>query len=264
MAKQFNSAKLTFFVLDGNTAARNGSVSFRTYTDKVGALADLYPELAKKGLLSVGCMVQYVEGTDAQGRPRGKYFELSQSHRTFQVRDEQRDVNGILMSDFLRCSPFCEGSPNLLSGKALYRELNTAADAQVALDAGRVRAKATAKVYELIDAQDWSTISDLAAYIGIYNEPVEVKGHRVAEWAEKRPVDFFEIFNSGDRSIRALVRRAISESILHTKGSVVHWEDTIIGADEDKAVAYLVNNPQMLEALRERFEKKTESPKKKK
>jgi hypothetical protein len=257
MAKQFNSNKSKFFVLDGNVAARNGSVSFRTYTDFTGALAKKYPQLAEKGILGIGVGVQYVEGKDDKGKDRGKYFELSQSHRTFVVRDGQRDLNGVEMYEFLKNSPFCEGSPNLLGGKALFKELNNAGDAKVALDAGRMRAKATAKVYELVDTEDWNAIAELAAYIGVYDEPNEIMGHRVAEWAEKRPVDFFEIYESADRTIRALIRRALNEGILHTKGSVIHWEDTIIGTDEDKAVGYMLNNKEMVDALKERFNTKT-------
>lgn len=267
MAKSFNSNKLTYFVLDAAIAARNGSVSFRTYTDSTGALSKLYPNLLENGKLGVGVGVQYVDGKDNLGREKGKYFELSQSHRTFVVREGQRDLNGIKMEDFLRCSPFCEGSPNLISGKPLFRELNNAADAKIALDAGRQRAKATAKVYELVDNQDWTTIAELAAYIGIYNEPDEIMGHRVVEWAEKKPVDFFEIFDSADRTVRALIRRAINDGILHKKGEVIHWEDTILGVDEDKAIAFLIGNKGMADALKERFETKSsfkEAPKKKK
>lgn len=258
MAKSFNATKQKFFVLDGNVAARNGSVSFRTYTDSTGALAKLYPQLAEKSILGIGVGVQYVEGKDDKGRDRGKYFELSQSHRTFVVRDGQRDLNGILMYDFLRCSPFCEGSPNLTAGKALFSELDNAGKAKTALDAGRMRAKATAKVYELLDAEDWGTIAELAAYIGIYGESNEVAGHRVAEWAEHRPVDFFEIYNSADRALRAIVRRALNEGILHTKGTVIHWEDTILGSDEDRAVAFLINNKEIGDALKERLDTKVE------
>jgi hypothetical protein len=256
MAKQFNSTNNKFFVLDGNVAARNGSVSFRTYTDTTGALAKLYPQLAEKGVLGVGVGVQYIEGKDDKGQPRGKFFELSQSHRTFVVRNGQRDINGISMYDFLKNSPFCADSPNLTAGRPLFKELNSAQDAQIAIDAGRNRVKATAKVYELIDTNDEQAISELAAYIGVYDEPFEIAGHRVAEWAEKRPDDFFEIFNSADRAIRALIRKAIQDGVLRLKGSVIHWEDTIIGSDEDRAVQTLLSNKGMADALKERFETK--------
>lgn len=259
MAKTFNSSNNKFFVLDGNVAARNGSISFRTYTDSAGALAKLYPQLAEKGILGVGVGVQYIEGKDDRGQPRGKFFELSQSHRTFVVRNGQRDINGISMYDFIRNSPFCDGSPNLTAGKPLFSELDNALKAKVAIDAGRNRVKATAKVYDLIDQQDEQAISELAAYIGVYDEPFEVAGHRVAEWAEKRPDDFFEIYNSADRAIRALIRKAIQDGILHMKGSVIHWEDTILGSDEDRAVQALLANKGMADALKERFETKKET-----
>lgn len=250
MAKNFNSNKFKYFVLIPEVAAKGGQVSFRTYTDHANALG--------KGT-SVG--VQYVEGVDDKGRQRGKWFELSQSRRTFVVREGQKDTQGISMYDFLKNAPDCEGSPNAApDAKPLFREMNEAKDAKVALDSGKLRIKAAASAYDLDD----ETLAEIAAHIGYFEDADDLMRHRVVEYAEKRPEDYFEVLNSGDRSVRALVRKAISDGVLSKRGPVIHWKDTVLGNDEDKAVAKLIEDKAMLGALQENVDFKIDKKTKKK
>jgi len=251
MAKNFNTNNFKYFVLLADVAAKGGLVSFSTYTDHANALG--------KGH---GTGVRYTEGVDKKGEPRGKFFELSQSRRTFQVREGQKDINGISMYDFLKNSPECEGSPNLPQGaKPRFREMNDARDAEVALKSGKMRIRAAASALEIDD----STLKELAAHIGFFGESNDLMRHRVVEWAEKRPEDYFEVLESGDRSIRALIRIGLSTGILKKNGPIIKWEEAIIGNEEDSAVSKLMGDQDMLAALEERigFTTKKEKPSKK-
>jgi hypothetical protein len=251
MAKTYNSGKFKYFVLVPEVAAKGGSISFRTYTDHSNALGRGH-----------GVGVQYVEGVDDKGKARGKWFELSQSHRTFVVREGQKDAEGKLMYDFLKNSPDCEGSPNAAANaKPLFKEMNEAKDAKVAIESGKLRTKAQARVYDLEESKDFETLSELAAHIGYYEAPDEIMIHRVAEWAGKKPEDFFEVLDSGDRPIRALIRRALNSEILSKRGPVIHWDKTVIGNDEDSAVAKLIEDAAMLEALEQQTGIKTKKAK---
>lgn len=250
MAKNFNTNKFKYFVLIPEIAAKGGFVSFRTYTDHAGVL--------KKG---IGVGVQYVEGVDDKGKQKGKWFELSQSRRTFVVREGQQDIQGISMYDFLKNSPDCEGSPNAQpNSKPLFREMNEAKDAKVALDSGKNRIKAAASALDLDD----DTLTEIAAHIGYFGDTDDLMRHRVVEWAEKRPEDYFEVLQSGDRLIRALVRKAIADGVFTKKGPVIHWETTVVGNSEDDAVSKLMQDKAMLDALRENVDLKIEKKPKKK
>lgn len=240
MAKQFNSNKTKYFVLTQDVAAKGGVVSFRTYTDHANALG--------KGH---GVGVQYVTGVNDKNQPIGKWFELSQSRRTLQVRETDRDINGILMYDFIKNSPECEGSPNLAQNATpRYKEMNEAKDAVVAIASNKKRTKALAKVWELEESGDIETLAELAAHIGYFDEPNELMIHKLAEWAEKRPEDFFEILETGDRPVRAAIRKALHEGVFTKRGPVIYWESTVIGANEDDAVSKIITDKEIGDALK--------------
>lgn len=258
MAKQFNANKQKYFVLIPQTG-RDGSVfyknvSFRTYTDHANILG--------KGF-STG--VQYIEGTDDKGKPKGKWFEMnSTGRRRFMVREDQKDTQGISMYDFLKNAPDCEGSPNAPEGHTpLYREMNEAKDAKVANEANKIRTKAMATLYQLEEVGDWETLSEVGAHIGCFEEPGEILVHHIAEWTDKRPEDFLEVLNAGDRPVRAAIRKAINSGLFTKKETLIYWNNTLIGNNEDSAVARILEDKDMAEALKGILDLKKEKPKKK-
>jgi hypothetical protein len=97
---------------------------------------------SKDNAPSVGKVVKYVTSRDG-GKDKGKYFTWNESHRRFMVREGEKDVYGVTQYDFLKNAPECEGSPNgnyLPDGTqigVMYREMNEAKDAEVALNGVR-------------------------------------------------------------------------------------------------------------------------------
>lgn len=266
----FNSDNVCHFVLlpertferdpDGTLRERSGSLSFRTYTDIAGVFG------------RKGAGVMYVDGIDQNGRPKGKNFTIGQSHNAFVVRKDQADVNEISMFDFIANSPFCLGSPNgtyvddetAPDGKrqtnAYYKLMDSEGDAEIALDATERRAKAQLSAFTI----DEDTLVEVAAIgLGLLGPPTKIMRHKVVEWSGKRPADYFEILESGDRLYRAIIRKAIAEGTLTVKGSLIYWNLELIGGDENAAIKYLLDNKDVLNALQEAVDlKATVKPKK--
>lgn len=229
----YNADKFKRFVLCSEISAHGGTVTFRTYTDTANAHKQGY-----------GVAVQYVEGTNENGRPRGKWFSLDQSHRQFRCVDGQKDTTGLSMYDFIRFSPYCEGSPNL-KGDPLYRELNEERDAAIVLEADEARIKAGASALELDD----QTLSEMGAFIGQFGKPDKIMRLKVVEWAQRHPEEYNKILADGDRPYRALIRKGIKDGELETKGEIILWAGTVIGSDESAAVRKLMDDKDILDTL---------------
>lgn len=219
---------------------------------------------------SPGATVKYITSRDDKGRDKGKYFTWSESHRRFVVREGERDINGITQYDFLKNSPECEGSPNgtySADGNqtgVIYREMNTAKDAEVALEADHSRITAQANALAL----EPSVLAEVAAHIGVFASTEDpnalIMRVRVVDWAGKNPTDYFEVLNSGDREVRAVIKKALADGILTIKGTIIQWENTVIGSDENAAVARLIADPAVYSALKEKIDfKSAPSPVKK-
>jgi hypothetical protein len=265
--KTFSNTVYNFICADREMLAKGGSYSFRTYNDKVGAYGD-----------TPGMDVIFDDGTrDKRGVPTGKAFTLNQSHYNLQARETQTDVNKRKLVDFFLNHPACEGSPNgdyqtadgeelspkeimnreqlvsrIKTGEVIqtgvkFRLLDTAKDAKVKLEVGKRRAEAQVSASNL----DEQTLKEVAAHIGVFGEPDDLMRDQVFEWAGKKPIDYFNLLQAGDRAIRAIIRRSLSERILTTKGTSIYFQNTLIGSNEDTAVSTLQSDKNMLDALQE-------------
>lgn len=246
--KQFKPARFYNFVLaDRNLAAKGGEVAFNSYTDFAGAYTG-----------APGSPAMYVTSKDGSGRDKGKYFNLSQTHYNFTVREGEKDIYGRSQFDFLANYPGCEGSPNgnyIGEGEdrqqigVLFKLLDTAADAEIALETAERKTKAEASALEVDD----ETLKDLAAHLGYFGPADKKMRHQVYQWAGKRPIDYFEVLNSGDRAIRAIIRTAVQEGVFKKKESIVMWGSTVIGSTEDDAVSHLMRNKDVLDAVQKKM-----------
>lgn len=244
--KNFNSNSTSWFVLVGEgleKVSRGATHSFRGYTDHANAHG--------KG---PGKYIEYVTSKDAQGRDKGKWFVLDESRRKFQVREGECDINGISQFDFLKHSPDCEGSLNgyyvevegqQVQQGIMYRELNQAADAKVALEADSKRVNAQAKALSL----DATTLQELAAHIGVFGKPDDMMKVRVFEWASRRPDDFNQLLVAGDRSLRAVVKKALADGVLTQKGEIIYWGSSMLGANEDATISLLAQDETIYKSL---------------
>lgn len=258
MKQNFKLPEVTYFVLCGeglDVVNRGGIVGLaKGYVDHQGALLN--------GTLR-GKYVEYATSIDDRGREKGKYFRFDESLRRLMTRQYDTDVKGLSQYEFLKNYPTCEGSPYgeyveqdgvMVQIGVQFREMNDAKDAEVALEADALRIKAEGEAYNL----DEQTLSEVAANIGLFGKPDNMMRLKVVEYARKRPADFNKIMAQEDRAVRAIVRKAVNERVFNTKGSVIYWDQTLIGADEDSAVATLLKDASMLTALQEKLGLPTE------
>lgn len=268
-----------FVVTDRNMVAAGKGLSWRSYTDVNGVFG------------SPGIRIIFDDGSkDKQGNPIGKAFSVNQSHYKLQAREGQEDINGKPLVEIFRNAPFCLGSPNgtytdadgnLVSPKEVtnyknniikiktgeltqhnvkIKEMDDELDAKMALDTGVKRAEA-----QISSAQiDEDTLGEIAAMIGVFGKPDQTMRYKVYEFAGKRPLDYFKHLESGDRSVRALIRMALDKGILSQKGSVIYWDSTPMGSDENAVVASLLADTSMLTALKEKLDFKSDKKTKKK
>jgi hypothetical protein len=274
-------AKLTiydFIVADRNMVANGKGYSFRNYTDKAGVFEN------------PGAVVMYNDGSkDKQGRPVGKAFSVGQSHYKLQAREGQKDYDGMSLYDYFSNAPFCLGSPNgdyvdpdgnpvpiedvgkieqnlkrVKTGEirqlnVKIKLLNDEMDAQFALEAGLKRAEAQISSGQI----DEETLIQIAALIGEFNQPEKTLRLKVYEFAGRLPLDYFKHLNAGDRAVRALVRKGIADGVLKTKGTVILYGETILGNDENAAVATLLGDQAMMNGLSDAVKFKIDKKKKK-
>lgn len=268
-----------FVVSDRNMVAAGKGYSFRSYTDKVGHFGN------------PGMSVVYNDGTkDPQGKPIGKAFSVNQSHYKLQAREGQKDYDQKSMVEFFKYAPFCLGSPNgdytdadgnpvnleevksiqsnlvkiktgeLKQHNVKIKLMDDELDAEMALDTGIKRAEA-----QISSAQvDEETLSEIAAMIGVFGKPDKTMRYKVYEFAGKRPLDYFKHLNTGDRTIRAVIRIALDKGILNKKGEVYYWDQSVMGHSEDSVVAALLGDESLLTALKEKIDFKSDQKKTKK
>lgn len=254
--QRYRSVPFSQFVVVGQfneTVFNGGTVGISVgYSDHAGAVKDRqYPSGEQ------GRFVQYVLSKDDKGRDVPKRFKFTESLRRFMTRPSDVDIYGKSQYEFLKNHPSCEGSPNghyeeddkgnRVQVGIQFRELNTAKDAEVALQADKLRVKAETSVLNL----DEQTLTEVANILGIYGEPDSLMRLRVAEWSRKQPAEYMELLESGDRALRAIVRRALNEGIFTKQGTLIKWETVLLGSDENHAIATINSNPEMLQALQE-------------
>lgn len=268
-----------FVVADRDMVARGAGYSFRSYTDRAGAFGN------------PGAEVIFNDGNkNAQGRPIGKAFSVNQSHYKLQAREGQKDYDNKSLYEFFKNAPFCLGSPNgdytdadgrpvsyedlrdinknlikiktgeLKQHKVKIKLMDDELDAQMAFDTGMKRVEAQMSVGQI----DEQTLGEIGAMAGEFDTSEKKLRYKLYEFAGKRPIDYFTYLNAGDRGLRALIRKGISDGVLTQKGSLIYWKETLIGSDEDMAVATISKDAAILNALKEKIDFKIEKKIKKK
>lgn len=253
--KKYKLPEQTQFVPTGKfveTIFQGGSYSLSLgYTDHAGVIKDKdYPNGQR------GRYVEYVQAKEANGRDKAKRFKFDQSLGRIMTRPSDTDIYGRSQYEFLKNHPECEGSPNGIYEEAgqvgvSFRELNTAKDAAIAVQSDRLRNKAEATAFNLDD----QTLEEVANIIGYFGEVDDMMLLKVVEFARKQPGEFDNLIKSEDRGVRAVIRKALAEGLFKQfgKDGLIKWETTVIGNDENDAVATLRKDKAMLVALQEKL-----------
>lgn len=205
------------------------SYGFATYTDSKGD-------------------VKFIESRkDKNNDPIPRRFKFTQSQRTLRVHKDKEHI-----ISFLRNHPLCEGSPNANNKPPMFKEMNQGKDAQVGIDAMTNSVKAQTAALELEGAE----LKSVGALCGSFADSEEILKYHVMRYAASDPDTFMAHYTSvknkgGDGHIRALIKKGLTPdvNVLTKKGTVIYWNDEMLGADEDEAVGKISKTKGMKEAL---------------
>lgn len=206
-----------------------------------------------------GAYVEYISSKDSKtGRLIPKRFRFDQSLGRIKTRMNDKDAVGKSQYEFLKNHPSCEGSPygtyrkgdggKLYQVGVIFREYDPEKDAKAALDADNLRITAQATALALDDV----TMEEIANVLGHFGPVDNAMRVRVIEFAGKRSPEFNELLKSGDRALRALVRKAVKEEVFKKKGSLLMWEETLMGSEDD-AITILAKDQSMIDSLKEKL-----------
>lgn len=226
MAKQKDYSEFHYFAYIAN----NPAFGFSTYRDA-----------------ETGMPTGYVIGYDKLGRPEYKFWQFNyDSQRIKRVGVNEKDKENKSAYEFLKNSPACMGSGNgsYINGAQtgyFYKEIDNAKEAKEAVDTRRESIEAQSKALGL----EVQLLTDIAAIIGVFDDSEEIKRHRVLDFASNEPKKFLGILKDNSLKIKSLIKKGISSGVLKLNGRVVEWNGTVIGSDEDEAVARLLKEEKM-------------------
>lgn len=193
---------------------------------------------------------EYVYRTMSQnkvGNPVVYRFLFSQGGgKIISVPEVWKDVEGKSMADFLRNHPECEGSPKNRGQLAYFKEIDIEKDAEIQLEA---EDKIRLAVNEAA-ALKGDKLKYVALLIGENSDKESKQSLAVIQYAKSAPDSFMTMVKSPDVEVRAMVREGITKAVITKKGSLHMWETVNLGGDEDAAVANLVKDKDLKDAIK--------------
>lgn len=189
-----------------------------------------------------GDLKYFSERKDQYGNPIKKRYKFSKSQRVIRVPAKKKEE-----IEFLKNSPQCYGSPNNNGHRIMYKKLDDDGDATVAIDAIDQAVRAQAIALKLTG----ESLRDVAIICGAFGTSESVLKYKCLQYAQKNPDGFINIVVDVEREkgTRSLVRRGLGEKVLVKKGDMISWKDTTLGVDEDDAVANLLKDKKLREAV---------------
>lgn len=208
-----------------------GRFSFEGYNDKNGDF-------------------HYIPGKDGKGNEVGKFF-----HFDSRIFTASNDTIG----EFLRNSPFCEGSPNSVRGeRAYYKELDPIGDAKKKVNRKIIEATAMNIALSL----EGEKLRSIAILCGTYSLDEDLQKERVFDSVFADPEGFTTMVKSIDGDVRALVLSAKDANVItKTNGYMLMWQEVHLGNSDNEAVQKLMSDEELKNAIKRDFDAKTLIPK---
>jgi hypothetical protein len=228
----FDHSKFNYFI---QIVPTTGTFSFRNYTDIEGNTYSAFQTLG---------------ATFNDHKPF--WVTFSSRERTYRASKDREILvskNGdvpkkMKLKDYLMNSPFTAESPNL-RGVAKIKLFDEAKDAKVGVDRRTLRIQAGNLALNLSQQE----LQEMAQLIGVFQDDMMVQKNRVLEFADQEPEAFMEIYNSGDREAKSLIKKGLSSGVLKKKGKMVVWENETLGADEEAAISRLMKEEPLKKAV---------------
>ena len=188
-----------------------------------------------------GEIIYITNRKDQDGNPVKRRFHWSPDRRMMRIPQTQKEV-----INFIDNSPYEKNSPNLI-GRPKIQKIDEHGNAKVAVETVRLKNKAENEALKLKNDK----LRFIAAILGENSEDSELQLFKVVEYAGKNPKTFLEDI-LGDPNLEALglLNIALSNQVVDTKGSVYLWKKQKLGLNQRDAVAYLMNNQDVMEGIK--------------
>ncbi|KKN46950.1 hypothetical protein LCGC14_0667740 [marine sediment metagenome] len=182
-------------------------------------------------------------------------FRFDRAHRSMRWNKNHKDIHGNSVVDFLRNFPECGGSPGGVytevdgepfQSNMMFKEMNESKDAEIALDAKRLKNKAETTALKLKGEE----LSDMAVLCGMLSKDEGMQLHRVVEYAGASPEKWLEMYDQPERTVKALLQKAVAAGVVdNSRGTLYVWENITIGANESLAISKLMEDSSIREAI---------------
>lgn len=176
-------------------------------------------------------------------------FKFNRDKRFVTVPLNKKDINGVLVVDFLRNHPL-----NANSGRGhknpWFKEIDNGRDAEVAIESVKLRNEAENKALSLKPAE----LEELSAVLGFSGDP-KIKLHKLLQYATKNPTDFLSRFSDPNRKARALFEKAWDNKLITRKGFMFNFGDVFIGNDKDKAIIKIADDKEFQDIIEQALKK---------
>lgn len=234
----FDHSKFFYFI---QIVPTTGTFGFRNYTDIEGNTYSAFQTLG---------------ATFNDHKPFWVTFSSRErTYRATKDREIMVSKNGdvpkkMKLKDYLLNSPFTADSQNL-RGEPKIKLYDEVKDATTAVDRKTLRLQA-GNIALSLSAQE---LAEMAQLIGVFADDLMVQKNRVLEFSDQEPEYFMELYNSGDREARSLIKKGLKSGVLKAKGKMITWEKETLGADEDDAVAKLQKDEALRKAVKKAVDK---------
>lgn len=204
-----------------------------------------------------GQTIGFIEGKDKDGLPIYRRWKFDRDVRKISVHKDKTDLDNKNAVEFLRNSPNCKGSPNgsyTINGDQLdvyFEEVNEAKAAEKGLEFETLRIEAQNAALK-VKGQDFI---DLCALIGVFNKDESIMRFALVDYAKNKPQSFMDIYSDPVRQLKSMIRRAVDKGVFSKDGKMLTWENKLIGADEDDAVATLKKDENLFKAIKANLDK---------
>lgn len=228
MTKKVNDYA-TFVALDA--IVKNSSSTFTGFRDEDGTM-------------------RYIAASrDQNGNDVPYRFKFSKDKRFITVPLNKKDINGNSWVEFLRDHPYNQHSPSARKAP-WYKELDNDRDAEIAIDSFKLRNKAESIVLKL-KGKEFDEVCNVLGFRGTDG----VKLHKLMQYATRNPTSFLETFEDPNRRAAAVLRAALVAKVVIKHGFRYMFKDVHLGNDEEKAIAKVAEDKELLEAIQTATEK---------
>ena len=177
-----------------------------------------------------GVSYRAIQGFNRDGMPRNftiffgdrERMYISPKNKTIQVivNNDMKNVKTMKISEYLLKSGYCVGE---FCKVPIFKLIDEDKDAKEVVDIKTFRIEAESAAVAL----KGDDLREMANMLGEFSDDKNRQKRMVLEFAGKNPQAFTKLLEDPNRSVKALVQKAIKAGIMRKAGKVVTWEKEV-------------------------------------